>query len=129
MSPIVPGLGDDSIPDVLEAAKNAGATHAFFVMLRLPGSVRPVFETALREKLPLRAEKVMRRLREMHGGKVYDSRFGMRGRGEGVYAETIHALFTKTAKRLGLVADEHVTYEAPTTFRRPPRGGQMGFGF
>lgn len=129
VSPIVPGLGDDSIPDVLEAAKNAGATHAFFVMLRLPGSVRPVFETALREKLPLRAEKVMRRLREMHGGKVYDSRFGMRGRGEGVYAETIHALFTKTAKRLGLVADEHVTYEAPTTFRRPPRGGQMGFGF
>jgi DNA repair photolyase len=129
VSPIVPGLNDESIPDVLEAAKNAGASHAFFVMLRLPGSVRPVFETALREKLPLRAEKVMRRLREMHGGRVYDSRFGVRGRGDGVYASAIDALFTKTAKRLGLVADENATYESATTFRRPPRNGQMGFGF
>jgi DNA repair photolyase len=91
--------------------------------------VRPVFEAALREKLPLRAEKVMRRLREMHGGRVYDSRFGHRGRGEGVYAQTIEALFTKTAKRLGLVADELETYTAAATFHRPAPGGQMGFGF
>jgi DNA repair photolyase len=129
VSPIVPGLNDDSIPDVLQAAKDAGARHAFFVMLRLPGSVKPVFETALRARLPLRAEKVMRRMREMHGGRVYDSRFGHRGRGEGVYAETVGALFTKTAERLGLVSDELEAHVAPSTFRRPARTGQMGFGF
>jgi DNA repair photolyase len=128
VSPIVPGLNDDSIPDVLQAAKDAGATHAFFVMLRLPGSVRPVFETALREKLPLRAEKVMRRLREMHGGKVYDSRFGHRGRGEGVYAEMIKALFEKTSARLGISSSMLDSVEE-ATFRRPSRTGQMGFGF
>jgi DNA repair photolyase len=131
VSPIVPGLNDQTIPEVLHAAKDAGASHAFFVMLRLPGSVAPVFETALREKLPLRAEKVLRRLREMHGNKLYDSRFGHRGRGEGVYAGTIQTLFTQTAKRLGLVADENKMYDPPTaaTFRRPDKTGQMGFEF
>ena len=73
VSPIVPGLNDDAIGQVLEAAAAAGATHAFFVMLRLPGAVQETFERALRTHLPLRAEKVLRRLREMHGGKVYDA--------------------------------------------------------
>ena len=72
VSPIVPGLNDDDIGQVLEAAANVGATHAFFVMLRLPGAVKETFERALRTHLPLRAEKVLRRLREMHGGKLYD---------------------------------------------------------
>jgi DNA repair photolyase len=129
VSPVIPGLNDGSIPEVLEAARDAGARHAFFVMLRLPGSVRPVFEGALRDKLPLRADKVLRRLREMHGGKLYDSRFGHRGRGDGVYAEAIEALFTKTAARLGLACGEMGTYESAPTFARPDRSGQMGFGF
>jgi DNA repair photolyase len=129
VSPIVPGLNDGSIPEILTAARDAGARHAFFVMLRLPGSVRPVFEGALRDKLPLRAEKVLRRLREMHGGALYDSRFGHRGRGDGVYAEAIHALFTKTAARLGLGCGEMGAHESAPTFARPDRSGQMGFGF
>ena len=129
VSPIVPGLNDGDIPAVLKAASEAGARHAFFVMLRLPGSVAPVFERALRDKLPLRAEKVLRRLREMHGGKLYDSRFGHRGAGEGPYAESISALFTQTAKRHGLASDDEVTYDALPTFRRPGPPGQTSFGF
>ena len=92
-------------------------------------AVAPVFEERLRERLPLRAEKVLRRIREAHGGKLYDSSWGLRGRGEGPYADAIVALFESTARRLGLrsrvmsagPADE----ETPTTFRRPGGVGQL----
>ncbi len=129
VSPIVPGLNDDHLGDVLERARDAGARHAFYVLLRLPGAVKHVFEKALREKLPLRAEKVLRRLREAHNGKLYDSSFGSRGRGEGVYADTIRMLFERTAKRCGMNADEMSHYVAASTFRRPTKNGQTSFGF
>ena len=129
VSPIVPGLNDDHLGDVLERARDAGAHHAFYVLLRLPGPVKDVFEKALREKLPLRAEKVLRRLREAHDGKLYDASFGARGRGHGVYADTIRMLFERTAKRCGLSADELTQYVAPSTFRRPSKHGQTSFGF
>jgi len=129
VSPIVPGLNDEHLGDVLERAAAAGARHAFWVLLRLPGPVKDVFEHTLREKLPLRAEKVLRRMREAYGGKLYDSTFMTRGRGNGVYAETIRLLFERTAKRHGLVADEMAHYAVPATFRRPSKGKQMSFGF
>jgi DNA repair photolyase len=129
VSPIVPGLNDETIPDVLRAASDAGATHAFFVMLRLPGSVKAVFEGALRAKLPLRANKVIRKILEMHGGKLYDARYGHRGTGQGPYVESIKALFARAAQQCGLSADEMETYAAPSTFRRPDRSGQTSFGF
>ncbi len=135
VSPIVPGLNDQDIGDVLTAARDAGARHAFFVLLRLPGSVKAVFEQALRERLPLKAEKVLRRMRETHGGKLYDSRWAVRGRGEGVYADTIQTLFDQTAKRLGLASDpmndtmSGPSQATPSTFARPNRSGQTSFGF
>ena len=132
ISPIVPGLNDDNIADVMKAARDAGASHAFFVLLRLPGAVKEVFETSLRTHLPLRAEKVLRRLREAHGGKLYDSRFGMRGAGSGVYAETIASLFETMAKRYGLRSDEMAQWDHADTFTRPDRAaknGQTSFGF
>ncbi len=129
VSPIVPGLNDDHLGEVLERARDAGAQHAFYVLLRLPGPVKDVFERALREKLPLRAEKVLRRLREAHDGKLYDASFGARGRGHGVYADTIRMLFERTAKRCGLSADELTQYVAPSTFRRPSKHGQTSFDF
>lgn len=127
VSPIVPGLNDEHLGDVLARAADAGARHTFYVLLRLPGPVRDVFERALREHLPLRAEKVLRRLREAHGGKLYDPSFGSRMRGEGVYAETIRALFARTAKRHGLATD--LREPAATTFRRPGEATQTSFGF
>jgi DNA repair photolyase len=128
VSPIVPGLNDDHLGDLLAQAAGAGAQHAFYVLLRLPGAVKTVFVDALRAELPLRAEKVLRRLREAHGGKLYDATFGSRGRGEGVYADTIRMLFERTAKRHGL---DPAMYDVVPhdTFRRPPRPGQTSFGF
>lgn len=130
VSPIVPGLNDDHLGDVLERAANAGARHAFYVLLRLPGAVAVVFEHRLRAQLPLRAEKVLRRLREAHGGKLYDATFGSRGRGEGVYAATIRSLFERTKKRYGLSAGDMDADEplAPT-FQRPAKRGQTSFAF
>jgi DNA repair photolyase len=128
VAPIVPGLSDQEVPRILAAAANAGATHAFYVLLRLPGAVKEVFERALRDKLPLRADKVLRRLREMHGGKLYDPAYGRRQTGEGIYAEAVAALFANAAKRYGLDA-EMDRGEAPETFRRPDPSGQTSFGF
>ncbi|CAN5684643.1 hypothetical protein BH09MYX1_BH09MYX1_23270 [soil metagenome] len=102
VAPIIPGLSDEQMVTILERAKDAGAQWAGSTMLRLPGSVKAVFEARLREALPLRAEKVLARLREAHGGKVYDATFGRRGRGDGPYADAIAALFRSSAERLGL---------------------------
>jgi DNA repair photolyase len=125
VAPIVPGLGDEEIGDVLTAAREAGASFAGFVLLRLPGAVRQVFEERLREAFPLRAEKVLRRIRDTRGGKLYDSRFGTRGTGEGVYADAIGALFRQTKKRLGFETSPFDRDEEPTTFERPPARGRQ----
>ena len=106
VAPVIPGLGDEEIGDVLRAAKDAGAAFAGYVLLRLPGAVKEVFEERVHASLPLRAERIVRRVRETRGGKAYDSRFGTRGTGEGPYAESIAQLFTQTANRLGLATHE-----------------------
>jgi len=125
VAPVIPGLNDEEMADVLKAAKEAGATHAGMVLLRLPGAVKDVFEERLRASLPLRAERILRRVRETRGGKMYDTRFRTRQTGEGHYAETIGALFESTAKRLGLLYKEFPSEEAPPTFERPSKGGQL----
>lgn len=126
VAPIIPGLGDEEIGDVLKAARAAGATFAGSVILRLPGPVKDVFEQRLRAALPLRAEKILRRIRDTRGGKLYDSRFGTRGTGEGVYADAIHALFDQTAKRLGFRTSLEFPSVTRDTFERPQgKKGQL----
>jgi DNA repair photolyase len=119
VAPIIPGLGDEDIADILQAAKDAGATFAASVMLRLPGPVKDVFVERLKAALPLRAEKVLNRIKDVRGGKLYDSRFGVRGTGEGVYADAVAALFDQTARRLGLRTGQETRRETPHTFERP----------
>ena len=102
VAPIIPGLNDQEMPRILAAAKDAGAVGAAIVLLRLPGSVAQVFEERLRANLPLQADRVMHRIRETRGGKLYDPRFRVRGRGEGPYSDSIQTLFRTTARRLGL---------------------------
>jgi DNA repair photolyase len=122
VAPIIPGLNDEAIGPVLEAAANAGARSAAMVLLRLPGPVKEVFEQRLRASLPLRADKVLARIRETRGGKMYDSRFGARMQGEGEYATAIHALFQRTARRYGLEVwrfEEDERERPPQTFERP----------
>lgn len=101
VAPIIPGLNDEDIPKILSAARDAGATHAGSVLLRLPGSVKTVFEERVRAALPLSADRVLHRIRETRGGQLYDPRFGARGRGEGTYALAIQTLFQTWARKLG----------------------------
>jgi DNA repair photolyase len=124
IAPVIPGLSDADIPEILERAHAAGARRAGFVFLRLPGSVAKVFEERLRRDLPLRAERVLNRVREARGGKLYDSRWGVRGRGEGTYADAARALFESTARRLGMNQDWHGP-PGDDTFLRPGRGRQL----
>jgi len=123
MAPIIPGLNDSQMVNLLEAAKDAGAQWAGWTLLRLPGAVKEVFEGRLRVSLPLVADRVMNRVRETRDGKLYDSSFGTRMRGVGVYAQTIATMFDTTVKRLGL--NEHRWARAENRFKRPPKGGQL----
>jgi hypothetical protein len=84
-----------------------------------------VFEERLRASLPLRADRVLRRIRETRGGKMNDARFGVRGKGEGPYAEAIGQLFQQTAQRLGFETGRVGEDEDPETPFRRPRG-QLG---
>jgi DNA repair photolyase len=102
VAPVIPGLNDQDMPRILAAARAAGARQAGYVLLRLPGSVGVVFEERLRGRLPLAADRVLHRVRESRGGRLYDARFGVRGRGEGPLADSIRALFLASARRLGL---------------------------
>jgi DNA repair photolyase len=127
IGPIIPGLNDGEIAEILTAARAAGATYAAHVLLRLPGSVKEVFEERIREKLPLAADKVLNRIRETRGGKLYDPRWRLRQVGQGEYADTINNLFAAVAQKLGYSVDDGA--DEPTTFRRPaPRGQLALFG-
>lgn len=133
VAPIIPGLNDADIPNILAAAREAGASHAGYVLLRLPGSVKAVFEERIRTVLPLRSEKILRRIRETRGGELYQARFGERQVGTGVYADQIGAIFTQTCARLGFNAQgmngaiqrAELTTDSPGSaapkLRRPPK--------
>jgi len=124
LAPVIPGLNDEEVPRVLEAAAAAGARRAGWLLLRLPGSTRTVFEERLRAALPERAGRVLHRIRETRGGGLSDSRFGVRGRGEGEYAASIAALFDLAARRLGLETGA-CSAEGESPFRRPARAGSQ----
>jgi DNA repair photolyase len=102
VAPTIPGITDHEMPAILAAAKKAGARWAGFVMLRLPWAVAPLFERWLEEHFPDRKEKVLNRMKEIRGGRLYDATWGVRGRGTGVFADHVDALFEITCRRLGL---------------------------
>jgi DNA repair photolyase len=124
VAPVIPGLNDNQLIKLLEAARSAGAQYAGWTLLRLPGVVKEVFEDRLRVRLPLVADKVMHLVRETRGGeKLYDSTYGVRGRGVGVYAETIKQVFDSTVKRLGFNEDDEP--DPPSRFQRPNKSKQL----
>ncbi len=122
-SPVIPGLTDHELENLLEAGKQAGADAASWIMLRLPREVSALWREWLIEHQPGRAEKVMARLREMHGGREYDPRWGHRMRGEGTYAEMIAQRFKAAVKRLGLSTDMPPLNCA--AFAPPPQPGDQ----
>lgn len=102
VAPVVPGLTDHELPQILEAAADAGASFAGYILLRLPHGVKDLFADWLGQHFPDRKLKVLNRVREMRGGKLYDGRFGVRGRGEGPWADQLQELFRLTCARYGL---------------------------
>jgi DNA repair photolyase len=102
VAPIIPFVTEPEIEKILEAARDAGAVGAHYVVLRLPWEVNPLFKEWLEAHFPDRAARVMNRVRDMRGGKDYDSDFSKRMHGEGVWADLIRQRFTKTVERLGM---------------------------
>lgn len=102
VAPIVPCLTDQEIPNILKAAADAGAMSAGYTMVRLPYSVKDLFQDWLERNFPDRKEKVLSAIRDVRGGKLYDARFGTRMKGEGPYAEQIRNLFQIFKKKYDL---------------------------
>jgi DNA repair photolyase len=102
VAPIIPFITEPEIERLLEAAVDAGATNASYVVLRLPWEVNPLFKQWLQAHFPERAVRVMNRVRELHGGKDYDATFGKRMKGEGVWADLIRQRFERITDRLGI---------------------------
>jgi DNA repair photolyase len=102
VAPIIPSLNDHEIEAVLSAAKAAGAQQAGYVMLRLPLELKELFREWLATEVPDRAQRVLGLLQSMHGGRDYTATFGLRGRGQGAYADQVAQRFRLAAKRLGL---------------------------
>jgi DNA repair photolyase len=117
VAPIIPGLNDHEIPAILAAVKEAGARTAAYVMLRLPFAIKDLFSEWLEHHFPERKAKVLGRLRELRDGRLYDSRFGSRMRGDGPIADMVRDVFHLHRARLGL--DERGPELATECFRRP----------
>ena len=119
LAPIVPGLTDEEMPEILKAAAGAGAISASYIVLRLPGIVQDLFLSWLEDHYPARLKKVSGRLRSLRAGKLSDSRFGYRMRGEGEFASVIEMVFRQTADRFGL--NQRYDLDA-SHFVRPTQG-------
>ena len=122
VAPVIPGLNDHEIPAILAAVAEAGAKTASYVLLRLPHAVKDVFTQWLDDHAPGKKARVLDRLRALRGGKLYDSQWGKRMAGEGIFADQIRDLFQVAARRAGLLRDR---VELSTEHFRRPGGQQM----
>ena len=116
-APVIPGLNDHEVSEVLKAAQQAGALTAGFVFLRLPHAVKDVFGGWLDRYFPERKAKILGRIREIRGGKLYDPTFGSRMTGQGIWAETFRKLFRTARARAGMA--EKLPPLSAAAFRRP----------
>ena len=123
-APVIPWVNDAELEAVLEAAREHGAVRAGYVLLRLPHEVAPLFRDWLDAHFPQRAAHVMSTVQQLRGGKDYDSAFGQRMRGQGVYADLLARRFRLACQRLGYVASAQ-QWQALDCTRfvrpRPPR--------
>jgi DNA repair photolyase len=117
LSPIIPGLNDEDVPDLLARAKQAGAVEAMATLLRLSGPVEPVFMERMAAAFPDRITKITNRIRDVRGGAISEGAFFERHCGTGPYWAMIEQLFEVSRRKVGLsvLRDETV----PATFRRP----------
>ena len=116
VAPIIPGLNDEAIPEILSRARHAGATSATGSLLRLSGHVEQVFVERMREAFPDRISKILHRIREVRGGALSDAEFFSRHHGTGTYWRCVEQLFELGRRRAGFEPDD---VPIPQTFRRP----------
>lgn len=102
VAPIIPSINDSELEAILEAAKHAGAISATYILLRLPLEVKDLFSRWLETHYPQRAKHVLSLISQSRGGKLYDSSFGQRMSGEGVFADMISKRFLLACNKLGL---------------------------
>jgi DNA repair photolyase len=117
VAPVVPGLTDHEIPAIINAATEAGATTAGYVVLRLPYQVKDLFQEWLSEHFPDRKKKILSHITDLRSGKLNDPEFNTRMRGQGIYAEQIRAMFLLARRRAGI--DSNTVELSTSSFRVP----------
>ena len=122
-APVIPALNDEELEAVLKAARDVGARSAGYVLLRLPLEIKDLFREWLEARVPDRAKHVMALVRQMRGGKDYDSQWHTRMKGTGPYAEMIARRFQLAAKRFGFNEEQRPLLL--TRFARPERPGDQ----
>jgi DNA repair photolyase len=123
LGPMIPGLNDHEMHDIMKLASEAGATFSAYTFIRLNGSVKLLFHDWLYKNFPDRADKVWHMIEASHGGKVNDSRWGTRMRGEGNIAELVAQQYRKYTRKFGL-NHERLDLDC-TQFRRPGEQGKL----
>ena len=121
IGPVIPGLNEQDIPEILRRAKRAGATGAAYTLLRLNDNVQPVFLERMAEAFPDRIKKIANRLKETRGGTLEEKRFFARHRGRGSTWHTIEQLFDLAFRKEGFDRFERDD-AVPATFTRPATG-------
>jgi DNA repair photolyase len=122
VAPVIPGLTDEEVPAILEAAAQAGANFAAYTMVRLPHGVAPLFEDWLGRHFPDRKSKILSRIRSIRQGKLNDPNFGSRMHGSGIFAEQIDAMFKLAKRKNGL---DRVRVQLSTAGFKPPAKAQL----
>ncbi|MES2645542.1 MAG: PA0069 family radical SAM protein [Bacteroidota bacterium] len=123
LGPMIPGLNDHEMQRIMKAASDAGATFSAYTFIRLNGSVKLLFHDWLYKNFPDRADKVWHMIEDSHGGKVNDTRYGTRMRGEGPISDMIRQQFMKYNKLYNLNAER---WELDcSNFKRPGQQGRL----
>ena len=125
VAPVVPALTDHELERIHVAARDHGARSAGYVLLRLPHELKQVWREWLELHYPERAAHVMSLIRQMRGGKEYDSRFGVRSRGEGPFAQLLAQRFAKAHARLGFTRTPPLDTSKFVAPRKPSAQGEL----
>jgi DNA repair photolyase len=123
LGPMIPGLNEHEMPGIIKSATDAGATFSAYTFIRLNGVIKELFHDWLYKNFPDRADKVWHLIESGHGGKVNDSRFGVRMSGEGNIAKMIADQYHTYTKKFGL-QHERLGLDC-SLFQRPGEQGRL----
>ncbi len=122
VAPVLPGLTDHEIPNIIQSAADAGAMGAGYIMLRLPYGVSDIFSKWLQRHFPDRMDKVLNRIRSIRDGELNSKDFHGRMKGKGIYAEQVKDMFELAKRKAGM---KNNMIELSTDHFRRPGGTQL----